>query len=341
MVRKIFLVIVLLAVSVSMSPAKSLDIPSKHWGISFGNSTEFTGLRFNILDKNIDRIDGVNISVWHGEDFDNATGKFRGLGIGLPLASGTADRKGVSVGLFGVAAAEDIAGINLAGLAIGSGRNLAGINVAGLAVGSGENIKGLNVALLAVGCGENAWGINVAGLAVGSGENLSGINIGGLAAGAGENIAGITLSLLAAGSGENITGLTAAGLAAGAGESIKGITMAGLAVGCGGTMTGISLAILAVGAPEVKGLQAALVVGGEDVGGISLAPAYFTIKGDHGEMTGISVSAFNHIRGYQRGVAIGIFNFTYDIKGIQLGVLNHVESNPRYLRWLPIFNTHF
>ena len=58
-------------------------------------------------------------------------------------------------------------------------------------------------------------------------------------------------------------------------------------------------------------------------------------------MTGVSVSAFNHIRGYQRGVAIGVVNYAYDIKGIQLGILNHVESNPRYLRWLPIFNTRF
>jgi hypothetical protein len=96
-----------------------------------------------------------------------------------------------------------------------------------------------------------------------------------------------------------------------------------------------------VGAPAVKGLQAALVVGGEDVRGISLAPAYFRISGDDGEMVGLSVSAFNHIRGSQRGLAVGIFNYAYDIKGLQLGLLNHVSSNPKGLRWLPIFNTRF
>jgi hypothetical protein len=337
---------ILLAVSLAVcavtAQGQSLDIPSKRWGISFGNSTEFTGLRFNIIDKDIDRIDGINVSAWHG-DLDRATGKFRGVGIGLPLASGTAYRSGFSVGLFGVAASEEIYGVNIAGLAVGCGEKLVGINVAGLAVGSGETVKGMNAALLAVGAGQDVWGINVAGLACGAGESMTGLNVGGLAVGAGENVSGINLSLLAAGSGENLTGISFAGLAVGCGETLKGVSVAGLAVGCGEQLTGISVAILAVGAPRAKGLQAAFVVGGEEVKGISLAPAYFRIKSDDwgGEMTGLSISAFNHIDGYQHGVAVGIFNYTHEIKGFQLGILNHVSSNPKWARWLPLFNTRF
>ena len=47
------------------------------------------------------------------------------------------------------------------------------------------------------------------------------------------------------------------------------------------------------------------------------------------------------IRGTQKGISIGIFNYTWDIAGIQLGILNYVKSNPKGLRMLPIFNTKF
>jgi hypothetical protein len=371
--KKIMVLAACLAACAGMAHGQGFNIPSKHWGISFGNSTRFTGLRFNIIEKNIEQIDGVNISVWHSRDFDRSSGRFRGLGIGLPLASGTAYRSGFSVGLFGVAASEDVYGVNIAGLAVGSGGDVVGINLAGLAVGCGGTVKGLNAALLAVGAGNDAFGINIAGVAVGAGEDVSGLNVGGLAAGSGEDMSGISLSLLAVGCGErlaglsigglavgcgeslegvslaglavgcgeSLTGVSLAGLAVGCGESLKGISLAGLAVGCGDELTGISVAILAVGAPRVKGFQAALVAGGADVSGITVAPAYFRLKDYDGEMVGLSISAFNHISGFQRGVAIGIFNYTYDIKGFQLGLLNHVGSNPKGLRWLPLFNTRF
>ncbi|UCH85378.1 MAG: hypothetical protein JSW50_06745, partial [Candidatus Latescibacterota bacterium] len=56
-------------------------------------------------------------------------------------------------------------------------------------------------------------------------------------------------------------------------------------------------------------------------------------------MAGFSVSAFNHIRGEQRGVTLGIFNYAYEVSGFQIGLLNHIKSNPKWARWLPIFNT--
>ena len=58
-------------------------------------------------------------------------------------------------------------------------------------------------------------------------------------------------------------------------------------------------------------------------------------------MKGLSVSAFNHVQGDVFGVCIGIFNWANRVRGFQLGVLNHVRSNPKGLRWLPIFNTSF
>ena len=52
-------------------------------------------------------------------------------------------------------------------------------------------------------------------------------------------------------------------------------------------------------------------------------------------------AAYNAVSGRQTGVTIGLFNYAEEIEGIQIGLLNHVPSNPPWLRWLPIFNAKF
>jgi hypothetical protein len=341
--------------------SQGVGIPSKKWGLGFGNLTTFTGLRFNVIDENIESIKGVNVTVWVPKSFDNQTGSFYGLGIGLPMAMGPENRYGASFALFAVGATEDVMGLNIAGLAVG-GNNVYGINLAGLAVGSGEDLWGLNVAGLAVGSGSNVSGINIGGLAVGSGNNLSGLSAAILGVGAGNNVSGVTVGIVAAGAGNKMTGLNVGGLAVGAGSKLHGINIGGLAagagesviglnasllaVGSGGTLAGITIAGLAAGAPTVKGLTIALAAGGENVTGITIAPAYFRITNEgHNDkiptMTGVSISAFNHIQGVQKGLTIGIFNYAHKVKGLQLGLLNYNRANPKGLRWLPILNAGF
>jgi hypothetical protein len=58
-------------------------------------------------------------------------------------------------------------------------------------------------------------------------------------------------------------------------------------------------------------------------------------------MSGLSVSAYNQIRGLQAGVAIGLLNFARRLKGIQIGLLNIARNNPPPFRVLPIINAHF
>jgi len=50
---------------------------------------------------------------------------------------------------------------------------------------------------------------------------------------------------------------------------------------------------------------------------------------------------FNYIRGAQTGLAVGIVNYAYSVKGLQLGLVNIVRDNPRGLKVLPVFNTSF
>jgi hypothetical protein len=338
---KSFLYLLIISFSIFSARGQGLCIPSKHWGISFGNSMKFTGLRINVIEKDIERINGIDISVWGAKDEERQTGAVNGLSIGLPLIAGTEYRNGISVGIAGVSAKKDLNGINLGLIGAGSGHDVNGINIGGLGVGAGNDLKGISFGALGAGAGGNIKGITLGGFGAGAGGDVKGITVGGLGAGAGGNTTGFMFGGLGAGAGGDVTGITIGGLGAGAGGNLTGLTVAGLGVGCGNTIRGLSFAIGAVGAPEIKGLQVALAVGGNKVTGINLAPAYFRVEDEDAVMKGISVSTFNHIKGYQKGVAIGIINHAREAKGIQIGVLNHIADNPKGLRWLPVFNASF
>lgn len=307
--RRIPLTIFIITLPLLSIFSQGLNIPARHWGISFGNSSRFYGIRFNLVEKDIEKINGINFSVWGAKDNSRQTGTVNGISIGIPAAVGTDYLNGINVGILGAGARQD----------------MNGINIGGLGVGAGNNLKGINFGLLGVGAG----------------NDLYGINLGGLGAGAGNDVKGITFGLLGAGAGNDMVGINVGGLGIGAGRKLAGINIGGLGVGAGEAVVGVSLGGLAVGGPKINGIQAALVVGGEQIRGISIAPAYFRIEGMDGYMKGLSVSAFNHIEGEVFGICIGIFNWAYAVRGFQLGILNHVKSNPKGLRWLPVFNTSF
>ena len=42
----------------------------------------------------------------------------------------------------------------------------------------------------------------------------------------------------------------------------------------------------------------------------------------------------------QHGVTIAVYNNSTELRGIQIGLINHAANNPRGLRWLPFINMH-
>jgi hypothetical protein len=58
------------------------------------------------------------------------------------------------------------------------------------------------------------------------------------------------------------------------------------------------------------------------------------------EARGLTMAAYNQIRGPQHGLAIGVFNSADELHGVQLGVLNRAKNNKPPFRWLPIANAH-
>ena len=326
--------------------------PSKKWGIGFGNSTLFTGIRFNWADKDTERLNGILFNFWQTKQMEG-TGVANGVNLGIPISTGNAKKNGVNVGILGMAAADRMTGINIGGAGVAAGDRLSGLNLGGLGLGAGGSVNGINIAGLGAGSGGNMNGFNFAVLGVGSGGNLSGINIGGLGAGAGGNVNGVSLGILGLGAGEDMTGFSFGGLGLGAGETMTGVNIAGIAAGAGEEIRGLNVAVVAVGSPSVKGISIASVVGGIQVAGLTIAPAYLKVgqKADklessqdptsEAEVKGVAISAVNHVRGKNNGVCIGIVNMTQGGKGVQLGLINYNASNPKGLRWLPVLNVSF
>src|SRR5207249_9551666 len=103
---------------------------------------------------------------------------------------------------------------------------------------------------------------------------------------------------------------------------LAGAGLAGLAVVADREITGLALAGYRVESPRVAGLN--------------IAGLYLKTR----ELEGLSLSAYNRVRGLQRGVAIGIYNSAYVLKGVQLGVLNRAKNNRGIFRILPVLNAH-
>lgn len=302
--------------------AQSLDLAINNYGISLGNSRQFNGLRINFRDRHVERVNGINLTLWRAKE--NKQAKINGLSLGL-IGPDAGSLRGVSIGGLGVAADRELTGISLGVLGAGSGGEISGITLGGLGAGAGSSITG----------------IVIGGLGAGSGGHISGVAIGGLGVGAQGNLSGLMIGLLGAGAGMNAKGVVIGGLGAGAGGNMTGIHIGGIGIGCGNELQGITIGGVGAGAPVIKGLTiAGLGVGAQHIYGVTLAGGMIKID-DEGNMTGFSASAFNQIKGTQTGLSLGILNYARHLNGVQIGLINYVRDNPKILRILPLLNFHF
>jgi len=300
--------------------AQSLDIPSSKGGISFGNSKYFNGLRFNFRDSEVDKINGLNVTLWTAKNNNQAV--VNGFSLGIAPSAGSLN--GLNIGFGGVAAGRSLNGISLGVLGIGSGNEMSGIMIGGLGAGSGGNVRGIVLGGLGAGSGGNIQGIGLGLLGVGAGGNLSGVMIGGIGVGAGGDANGIMIS----------------GLGAGVGGNFNGLGIGGIGMGCGGHLKGVAIGGIYVGAPKLTGLIiGGLGTYGKDITGAALALGAVIIE--DGTFKGGALSAFNFIKGEQRGVTLGIVNYAYRLHGIQIGLINYVRDNPFLLKIMPLINFNF
>lgn len=72
-----------------------LDLTINDVGIAIGDAPRVTGLRINFRDRHLERVNGVNITVWTPYE---ATGDVNGIAIGIP-ATGARRVDGLASGL--------------------------------------------------------------------------------------------------------------------------------------------------------------------------------------------------------------------------------------------------
>lgn len=221
----------------SSANGKSFGIPSEKYGIGFGNSYEFTGIRFNLADEDTKEINGLNVTLWF-KFAKNMESEVNGISLGIIPTGGSMHP--VNIGVLGVGTHHNIYGLNLAGVVIGSGGNIGGLSVGGLLV-------------MADGKQSNLSGLIMAGLGIGGNKAINGIAVGGLAVGTGTegDINGITVSSAYLGCDKNFRGIgvTAGYLEAG---SFSGIAAAGYAKT--NQMTGLSVSLFN-NTNELHGIQ--------------------------------------------------------------------------------------
>ncbi len=339
-------ILLLLIPSLVFAGSDGTGIPAKKWFLGIGNSPIFTGIRFNFIDRDIEKVNGLSFTMWQPKS-DNGGGSVNGISMGVPMAGGAGKRNGLNFGILGVSANQSLNGINIGGVGAGAGENVNGLNIGGIGLGSGGELNGINLAGIGLGSGGDVTGFNFAAIGVASGGDLKGINLSGIGDGAGEDITGFSFGLVGVGAGGDMKGINIAGVGMGAGGDVKGINVGGVGVGSGGTLSGINVALVGLGAPEVKGLSVATVVGGNQIKGISVAPGLVQVgdkeRSSEDEIVhkGVAIAAVTNIRGDNNGVCIGLLNMTDGGKGFQLGLININRSNPKGLRWLPIFNASF
>lgn len=273
-------------------------------GVSIGNSRRVTGIRINAVDHQVERVNGLNLTLW------------------VPKRNPELVVNGAAVGLIGPRARR-ITGLGLGGLGVVTSEQMNGLGVGGLLVLSQDQVNGIAVGGLAAVAEQRLRGIAVGGLAAVGDHGIDGIAAGGIVSLAEGNVNGITAGGLIAITEGRLTGASLSPLVSFVDGEVRGVNASGVFTFTRGTARGVSASVG--------------VVAGDTLVGLAVAGLYERSR----ELRGVSVAGWNDVRGMQRGITIGLYNYARTIRGVQLGLLNHVRSNPRGLRLLPIFNTKF
>ena len=315
--------------------AQGIKLAVGDFGLGIGDVPRLDGIRLNFRDDRIELVRGLNATIW--TPYQGADGTVQGIALGVPL-TGAAELSGLALGA-GVGVDHDFTGIALTGIGFGAGDRISGIAVGGVGLGTGGDITGLAIGGVGVGAGGDITGVMIGGVGAGAGRNLKGIAIGGVGVGASGDLIGLAVGGVGVGAGGNVKGILLGGVGVGAGGDVTGITIGGVGVGAGGELKGLAIGGVGVGAPRITGVAiGGFGAGGEEVRGLVIAPAWFRVE-ETGYVRGVSVSAFNDVRGAQYGLCIGLLNIADELHGLQVGVLN-IARNKDSFSVLPILNWH-
>ena len=240
MKKVLLLSILLLFAYTPVVHAQSLDIPIKGYGISFGNSKNFTGLRFNWADSGVEQINGINLTFAGG----NNGASLNGINLGLVAVAGH------DISINGIALSPFLVG--------GKGASINGIALSPFLVGGkGASINGI------------ALGFGVGGA---EGGSMNGIALSGIGV-AFDKIRGIAIGWAVGAVGENLSEPTTIGIQLGL---LGSVTKKGIGFSFGGIINGadefngIAIGGLFNKVEKMNGLQIGLLNNAEELNGIQI-----------------------------------------------------------------------
>ena len=288
-------------------------------GLSLGNSAVHTGLRLNWSDAGIERINGINVTIWKpGEPL---TGTVNGLALGV-AGPGAARINGIAIGLGGVVTRRLMRGIAIGGLGVVSNGDIRGISLAGLGAVANHDFSGLGLAGLGVVANGSFEGIGISGLGTVANGDFKGFGFGVVGTVANGNMTGVAIGGVGAVTNGYFAGIGIGGVGMVANRGITGIAIGGIGVASDGVLRGGALAGYMVRVREVHGFSAAV------------------LRVKTNTLRGVSIAGFNQVRRMQVGLSIGLLNYARELHGAQIGVLNIAGNNRWPWRVLPFLNLH-
>jgi hypothetical protein len=189
--------------------------------------------------------------------------------------------------------------------------------------------RGIALGLLATNAAVN-YGLSLAPVV--GGGSMYGLNVGLACTSATGILRGLNYGSFLTWGGEEVTGLNV-GMIVSGGDLIRGLTLGLVYISPRpvtdilephrGWLKGINLSGLIIDYPGALGLTAAGINRIRHARGLTLG--YF----------------MNDVREDAVGLNVAPFNFTKRLRGVQIGLLNHVDANPHPFKWLPIMNIGF
>ncbi|MBP6127759.1 hypothetical protein [Flavobacterium sp.] len=161
--KKIITILTLIISINSVGQKNYLSIGNATNGLCFGNSTQFNGVRFNVIDKNCFKNNGFNLSLISESQLTN--------GVNLGLLSATHELvNGINIG--GLFSSGSFNGMSITGFMSMSSK-INGIGISG--INSGDTLNGLMIGLWTIYANKAINGLAISTFFVHA-QQLSGVS---------------------------------------------------------------------------------------------------------------------------------------------------------------------
>lgn len=245
--------------------------------------------------------------------------------LNLGLLTNIYQLNGAGLNVVSSVVRNNVYGAQVSGLANITGNNLDGVQMSGITNVNGNNMNGVSISGLVNITGQNMEGSSITGGINVIGKNANGVTLGGLMNIIGKNSNGIEISGLANVTGETTNGVAIGGLMNISGKDMQGVQISSLINITGDYTRGVQLSALANVGVDVHGVQISGLsnIAASRLSGLQLSGAVNTTIRSEGAL---QIALTNICLQDMRGIQLGIGNYTTEMRGAQVGLINLSEG---------------